>query len=373
MNDGNPVPPDIPVLPDYNGACLSNVVPALLQRDIPPPLWFPEVIGGARQVVLLTVDGLGALQLASRSACAPTLASMPGGAITTVAPSTTAAALSSLVLGCPPGVHGIVGYRMDVEGEVLNVLRWQVADHDARTRIVPGELQTKLAFGGRRPPVVTKAEFAGTGFTDAHLANVRFHGWRQVSTLVTEVRRLLVKGEPFVYAYYEGLDKVAHEFGLGEHFDAEMTAVDRLVADIASTLPGGAVLVVTSDHGQVEVGDHLVAMDQGVMSHVTRLSGEGRFRWLHAKPGAAGDLLEAAREAHGGQAWVATREETVSGEWFGPKVGEAAASRLGDVVLAARLPVAFEDPADSGPFKLIGRHGSLTADEMMVPLLAVSG
>lgn len=373
MNHDDPARPDIPVLPDYNGACLSNVVPALLQRDMPPPSWFPETIGEARQIVLLTIDGLGALQLASRTACAPTMASMPGGAITTVAPSTTAAALTSLVLGCPPGAHGIVGYRMSIDGDVLNVLRWQVADRDVRTRIVPRELQTKPAFGGRRPPVVTKAEFAGTGFTDAHLANVRFHGWRQVSTLVTEVRRLLVEHEPFVYAYYEGLDKVAHEFGLGEHFDAELVAVDRLVADVASTLPQGAVLVVTSDHGQVDVGDRLVAMDPDVMSHVSHLSGEGRFRWLHAKPGAAEDLAVVAREAYGELAWVATRDETVAEEWFGPKVGDAAAGRLGDVVLAARRPVAFEDPADSGPFKLVARHGSLTAEEMMVPLLAVSG
>ncbi len=362
-----------PVLPDYQGPCLSNVVPALLQHDMPPPVWLPEVIGGAHQIVLLAIDGLGSRQLASRKALAPALTSMSGDEITTVAPSTTAAALTSLVVGCPPGEHGIIGYRMNMDGDVLNVLRWQVAAGDARKLIVPQDVQMRPAFGGRRPPVVTKAEFVGTGFTDAHLSNIRFHGWRQVSTLVTEVRRLLVAGEPFIYAYYEGLDKVAHEFGLGEHFDAELVAVDRLVADVASTLPAGAVLVVTSDHGQVDVGDGLLALDDDVMAHVALLSGEGRFRWLHAKPGASGDLAEAAREAHGDQAWVATRAETIADEWFGPKVGEVVASRLGDVLLAAREPVAFADPADSGPFRLVSRHGSLTADEMMIPLLALRG
>ena len=68
-------------------------------------------------------------------------------------------------------------------------------------------------------------------------------------------RRLLAGGEPFVYAYYDGIDKVAHEYGLGEHYDAELAAVDRLVADVLAVLPAGAVLLVTADHGQVDCGD----------------------------------------------------------------------------------------------------------------------
>ena len=48
------------------------------------------------------------------------------------------------------------------------------------------------------------------------------------------------------------------------------------------------------------------------------------------------------------------------------------AGRLGDVALAAHEPVSFHDPADTGPFELICRHGSLTSAEMLVPLLAGS-
>ena len=46
------------------------------------------------------------------------------------------------------------------------------------------------------------------------------------------------------------------------------------------------------------------------------------------------------------------------------------AARLGDVALVARAPVSFHDPADSGPFELVCRHGSLTSAEVLVPLLA---
>jgi hypothetical protein len=360
-----------PLVPDYAGACLSNVVPVLLDGVRPVPAWMPAVVADASQVVLLVLDGLGFEQLAARHHLAPTLALMQGGAISTVAPSTTATALSSLVLGCPPGEHGVVGYRINVGGDVLNVLRWQTPDGDAREVIRPDEIQGRPAFGGRRPAVVTRAEFSGSGFTAAHLADVRFHGWRVTSTMATEVRQLLRNGDSFVYAYYDGIDKVAHEFGLGEHYDAELSSTDRLIADVASALTPGAVLLVTSDHGQVQVGDAVVAVHDDVMAHVELLSGEGRFRWMHARPGQAAALVEAARICHGSQAWVRTRDEVIAEEWFGPKVSDAAASRFGDVVLAAHAPLAFADPADTGPYRLQSRHGSLTSDEMLVPLLAL--
>jgi hypothetical protein len=46
------------------------------------------------------------------------------------------------------------------------------------------------------------------------------------------------------------------------------------------------------------------------------------------------------------------------------------AARLGDVVLVPFAPMAFLDPADTGELRLKARHGSLTAEEMLVPLLA---
>jgi len=360
-----------PVLPEYDGACISNLAPVLLEPPPDRPTWLPELAWQAPQVVLLALDGLGFEQLTQRRHLAPTITGMSGGAITTVAPSTTATALSSLSLGAPPGEHGVVGYRINVKGDVLNILRWQTPAGDARANIPPDRIQSRPAFRGHRVPVVTRAEFAGTGFTSAHLNDVRLHGYRVTSTLVTEVRNLLNAGEPFVYAYYDGIDKVAHEYGIEDHYDAELVATDRLVADIASVLPRGAVLVITSDHGQVHVGDAIVPIDDEVMAATELLSGEGRFRWLHARPGATEDLADAARGAHGDRAWVRTRDEVFAEEWFGPKVSDAAAARMGDVVMAAIDPVAFEDPHDTGPYRLVSRHGSLTAAEMRVPLLAL--
>jgi predicted AlkP superfamily pyrophosphatase or phosphodiesterase len=360
-----------PVLPAYGGACIDGLVRALLERRSGTPTWLPGPAVDARQVVLLTLDGLGWEQLSTRPHLAPTLCSMVGGPITTVAPSTTATALTSLTTGEPPARHGVVGYRVRVGGnDVLNVLRWRVPSGDARELVPPREFQGIEPFEGIRPPVITRAEFSETGFTAAHLAGVRLYGWRMPSTLVTLVRRLLADGEAFVYAYYDGIDKVAHEYGIGDAYDDEVVATDRLVTELLGVLPPGACLVVTSDHGQVDVGDRIVPLTSEVMEVTSLLSGEGRFRWLHARPGLEGRLAETARSLYGTQAWVREREEAVAEGWFGGPLSSDATTRLGDVVLAPHEPVAYLDPADVGEVKLRSRHGSLTSAEMLVPLLA---
>lgn len=358
-----------PMIPDYGGPCISNVVPALLEPGDAAPSWLPAAATQADQVVLLVLDGLGWEQLEARRHLAPTLSAMVGGPISSVVPSTTATALTSIVTGLTPGEHGVVGYRLAVDGEVLNVLRWSTPSGDARRRIDPEQFQPHVAFAGHRPPIVTKAEFVSSGFSGAHLCDVRFNGYRMPSTLITEVRRLVGAGEPFVYAYYDGIDKVAHEYGLGDHYDAELVAADRLVADVIASLPASAAVVVTADHGQVDVGDNLIELASAVSAHVSYQSGEGRFRWLHARPGRSAALLEAAQEHHCDVAWVRSLDETIAEGWWGPRLTQEGRTRLGDVALVAEADVSFNDSADSGPFELIGRHGSLTAAEMLVPLL----
>jgi predicted AlkP superfamily pyrophosphatase or phosphodiesterase len=360
------------VLPDYGGACIANIVPALLGPPDETPAWMPAGVAGARQVVLFVVDGLGWEQLQERPDRAPTLAGMIGGPVTTVAPSTTSTALTSLTTGLPPGEHGVVGYRIAVHGEVLNVLRWTTAAGDAHQSIPPSKLQPVAPFLGERPPVVTRAEYRRSGFTGAHLDPARFWGYRTLSTMVTEVGRLVRASEPFVYAYYDGLDKVAHEYGLGEHYDNELAWIDHTVERILTALRPGCVLVVTADHGQVEVGDNVIPMAGEVLAHCSMQSGEGRFRWLHARAGRARALWEAASEHHSDVAWILSRDEVVSKQWLGPVVSEAALARLGDVAVVVRTDMAFHDPLDTGPYELIGRHGSLTSAEMLVPLLVAA-
>ena len=67
-----------------------------------------------------------------------------------------------------------------------------------------------------------------------------------------------------------------------------------------------------------------------------------------------------------------SRQELIDGGWFGPVVSPPVAARLGDVALIAKAPISFVDAADSGPYPLVCRHGSLTSAEMLVPLLAAT-
>jgi type I phosphodiesterase/nucleotide pyrophosphatase len=365
-----------PHLPDWDGPSLHRVVPTVLSELALPgaaalPPWFPQAVGGARQVVLLVIDGLGAEQLRERAALAPVLSSGAGSAITSVAPSTTACALTTLVTGRVPAEHGVVGYRVALGGDVMNVLQWSVRGRDARMSVPARSFQPCPSFPGAvgPVPVVTRHDYGPTGFTAAHLGQVELHRWHTPAGLVTAVRALAAGGAPFVYAYYEGIDKVAHAEGLGAYYDDELRAADRLVGDVLEVLPPGAVLLVTADHGQIEVGGSVEVLGPEIMQDVTLISGEGRFRWLHARPGACGDLAATAAALHGDVAWVQTREQIVEDGWLGGRPSAEVASRLGDVALVPFEPTAFLDPADTGELRLRARHGSLTRAEMLIPLL----
>jgi predicted AlkP superfamily pyrophosphatase or phosphodiesterase len=386
-----------PVLPDYGGACIASVTPALRSvvsaraisgtnratSEAETPDWLPEPAKTADQIAFLVLDGLGWEELQSARGLTPTLAGAAGGPITSVVPTTTATALTSISTGLSPAGHGIVGYRVLVgsdgpggrteEAEILNVLRWRTNRGDARQRIPPRTFQPVAAFGGEPVPAVTRADFVATGFSAAHLDGARMFGWQVASTLVAEIGRLVSGGARFVHAYYDGLDKVAHEHGLGVHYAAELRSVDRMVSDLVCALPESSCLVVTSDHGQVDVGRSAEMPANELLEASWLLSGEGRFRWFHARPRAAAELEAAAIEFHAKSAWVRTLEQIQDENWFGGRLSTEVASRLGDVALVAREPVAFLDPADTGESRLAARHGSLTPAEMYVPLLAIRG
>ncbi|MGH9097505.1 MAG: alkaline phosphatase family protein, partial [Acidimicrobiales bacterium] len=143
----SPGSPD-PIFPDYRGACLSTLVPALLSGSAGgnhqvarSPDWLPTPAREARQIVLLIVDGLGWQQLISRSHLAPTLNGAAGieRSITSVTPTTTACALTSIATGRPPSDHGLLGYRLaTADAEIMNALRWTVGvnrPRDARQEL----------------------------------------------------------------------------------------------------------------------------------------------------------------------------------------------------------------------------------------------
>jgi Type I phosphodiesterase / nucleotide pyrophosphatase len=359
-----------PVKPDYGGPNVMNVVPALL--GVRPVDWLPDAVPGARAVVLLILDGLGWEARTRHAAVLPELSALDGRAISTVVPSTTPAALTSTTTGVPPGTHGITGFRILFDKAVVNAVRWQ--QENGKRPPDPASVQRQAVFAGRPVPVVTKSEFRTSGFTAVHLRDAEFHGWQTTAVLVEHVRALVAGGAPFVYAYYPGVDEVAHSYGLeGSFYLSELEAADRLVGAVRDALPDNVALLVTADHGQVNLSSDswigLGALDGMVSAY----AGDARFRYLYARDRSAADLYAAAEDVAGPYAWVFPRDRLFDEGWMGRDPAGAARRRVGDVVLAARDAVAFVDPTFARETGLRSAHGSLTPAEMEVPLLAGRG
>ncbi len=354
------------VRPEYGGACISNVVRGLQGGAD----WIPAAVRGARSVVLLILDGLGWDQVQARRNELPTIASMDGTFITSVVPSTTPTALTSFSTGCAPAEHGIIGYRLYLETGVLNVIRWAM---QGATPPAPDDLQPRVAFDGQPLPIVTRAQFKDSKFTQMLYRGATFHGWQTTSGLVERTKTLVGEGERFVHAYYDGPDLVAHIHGMNNgFFQQELRYCDRLVSDLLDALPEEAALVVSADHGHVHFTERIQLGPLNEMC--VAQSGESRFRYLHAKPGAAGALLESVTDLYADRTWCFSRDQIVDEGWLGPRPPSAEVRRrIGDVVLAARTSVGFVDPKNPGESRLRSGHGSLTSAEMLVPLVAARG
>ena len=334
-----------PLKPDYSGPNVMNVVPAVL--GLRPVEWLPEPVAGARAVVLLVLDGLGWEARTRHAALLPELSALDGRAITTVIPSTTPAALTSITTGLPPGRHGITGFRIRVDHSVLNAIRWQ--QENGKRPPEPADMQRHAPFADRQVAVVTKSEFRRSGFTGVHLRGADFHGWPTTAVLVEHVRALVAGGEPFVYAYYPGVDEVAHAFGIeGRFYAAELAAADRLVGAVRDVLPEDTALLVTADHGQVNLGQEswigLGALD----SMIDAVRGR---RALPLSPRARRRREGPPRRSRrsGGRSRVGLlARPAVRRGLARPGSRRAARRRVGDVVLAARDAVGFVDPTFPG-------------------------
>lgn len=369
MNAAYPSVAPEPVHPDYDGAWIGGIVAALLGDA--DRSWLPATVNDNDSVVLLVVDGLGWELFNRFSVTCADLRALAGGPITTCAPATTSAALTSITTGLPPGQHGIVGYRTLTAWGVLDVLGWSLPDG---SQPAAGDIQPHVPFGGRRPAVVTRTDFRNSGFTNAHLRGSRFFGYETPAVMVEQCRQLVLGGETFVYAYYDGLDKVAHAHGIDSDFcHAEAKAVSHLVGALLEVLPTSCTLLVTADHGHVQLDVDGKRELNEVAGLCADYSGDARCRFLHALPGNQAQLLEQAQRSYGHEAWIFSREQFIDEGWLGPSVANHVIERVGDVIIAAHAPVTYPIPKVASERRLRAHHGSFTADEMLVPLVAAPG
>ena len=95
-------------------------------------------------------------------------------------------------------------------------------------------------------------------------------------------------GEPLIYAYYDGVDKIAHERGFGPYYEAELRSADDIVEQVRAQLIDGRRCWSRPITARSMSGPTPATLADDVLKLTRFLSGEGRFRWLHARPGADG-------------------------------------------------------------------------------------
>jgi len=384
-----PLPADLAV-PRYGAATLADVLPGAaaalgvpVERDglAPDPLGLTEALGGARRVAVLLVDGLGADLVRDHAELAPTLAALaqPAGILAAPCPSTTPVSLATLGTGLPPGSHGILGFVTAVPGEdrLLNHVQWG-DDPDPELWQARRTVFQQAQDAGVPPTAVGPYAYKGSGLTRAVYRGARYSGAVSHGDLVALVLGALdATPRALVYGYLPELDLTGHVRGVGSNaWRAQLTLLDRVVEQLVDALPDDAALLVTADHGMLNVPAETrfdLDAEPVLADGVRLLAGEPRARYVHTERGAEDDVLARWREVLGERAWVASRAEAVASGIFGP-VDDAVAARIGDVVALARGSWALVTPErEPGPSRLAAYHGSLTATELAIPLLAARG
>ncbi|WP_369137674.1 alkaline phosphatase family protein [Modestobacter versicolor] len=382
--------PDDLAVPSYGANTLADVLPSVAtalgvpvrRGDLPvDPLDLTPALGGARRVAVLLVDGLGAELLAAHPDEAPVLSALgtPAGVLSAPCPSTTPVSLTTLGTGLPPGSHGVLGFVTEVPGEdrTLNHVQWR-DDPDPRQWQAQQTVFEQATAHGVTCTAVGPHSFARSGLTAAAYRGADYANAYSPGDLVAVVHAALATGDrSLVYGYTADLDLTGHVRGVDSaSWRHQLGVVDRMVEQLAAGLPDDAVLLVTADHGMVDVPAATrldIGEEPGLTDGVRLLTGEPRARYVHTDPGAADDVLATWRAVLGHRAWVAGRDEAIERGLFGD-VRESVADRIGDVVALARGSWAFTDVATEPHSSLLAAfHGSLTSAELAIPLLAARG
>lgn len=404
------LPPDENwVLPHYDGLSIANLpatIAALLGSDLPgalPPLprelwtdWLP----GLRRVVLIIVDALGLRLLRGMWAAGegrPFSRLAEAGRLvplTSVVPSTTDAALISLRSGRPPAEHGWLAYEMYLRemGIAANAIQlrpvWggrgdMLVDWglDPEKMVTVPTLPQRLAAAGIPSRGVLAAYLRKSGFSKMlYRGTAEVRGHSQASDLWVQLRHLLAetRGQrTFLSAYWGGLDNVAHIYGPDtDAWQAEFRSISHLLErEFLAPLPAedreGTLLLVTADHGQIRVPrEHIVTAneDPELSRHLlVPIMGESRAAFVYPRPGHAGAIQSYLEESFPGWFAVVESAQALDAGLLGRPVAEETYARAGELLVLGRGDYALQRSQPNVP--LWGRHGGLSPEEMLVPLI----
>lgn len=411
--------PELPghlVLPHYAAYSIANIAPTIARMldvrvggsapPLPEDVW-SDMAADVECVILLLVDAVGYLQLRRFMAAETSLFTRLGLEgrllpLTSVFPSTTVSALTSIWTGAPPLEHGFLGTTLLLpeQGVVANMLKMVPAGYagggelerwgwDADNFVTTRSLAHQLGAAGIRTVAHTPHEFIGSTLTRIFLRGVSdVRGYLDLSDLWINLRRTLGERSTgkrlFIDAYWGTADNTGHVYGTdNEYMPSALRHLARsLEEDFLSTLAPqirqNTLLIVAADHGQIATPPEKVVRlpdHRGFREALLlRPAGESRAAYLYLRRGQENALRSYVNEHLGEEFILVDTERALQAGLWGPPRGipPALRVRLGDMVFVARhdarLSTRREEDDSSA---LRGHHGSLTPEEMLVPLLMV--
>ena len=364
-----------------------------------------DQLGAAQApIVMVLVDGRGWQMLRERAGHTPNLRRLLADSdyLHTCAPSTTAAALTTLATGVYPGAHAMVGYavrdpllrghlgagHVPGPGDVFDLITFKNSSHDPLTwQSVPTliERANAKANAGCGPQLgavsIGRSKFAGSGLSLAAWRGFKHIGVDALDQRPYQAYRAIKEGAKLVYLYVGELDHAGHNHGWhSDKWLEALEALDAMVGQLFRRLPAGTRIVLTADHGMVDTDRHHridLAKEKELAKDVVAVAGESRFLQLYVPDDVAVEnsgreelaqsVAKRWAEFLGDRAiWVGTDPAPLMGP-----LSPGARAAVGDVLVALNDNWTVVDSRVQSfhATQLIGVHGSLTPVELEVPLI----
>ena len=398
--------------PQYQGQSILNIPDTICKLlDIPSlggvPL-IPEILtplgDDAQKVVLVLMDALSLRQLQQWMEDEPGLVwnRLAGegilAPITSIVPSTTSTAITTLWTGASPAQHGILGYELWLKeyGVTANMIEHKPITYQGGV----GSLKQAGFSPDTFLPVQTITphfekhgvsinafqhySIIGSGLSEMIMKEANRQPISTPADLWVSLRQKLeaTAGERSIsWVYWGAVDGLSHFNGpFNERVKAEFSSFSfafeqNFLNKLTPQARKNTLVILTADHGQITTNNQDTHYNLVNHPDFTRRlhmlpTGENRLAYLYIRPGQTEAVQEYIQRAWPNQFAILEPEYAVEKGLFGPGTPyERVYERLGDLIVAARGDAYWWWANKKNP--LIGRHGGLSPDEMLVPFLAV--
>jgi hypothetical protein len=386
---------EFPFIPDYKAPNSSNLF-KYLQNDI-DKINIKGLKKYSKFVVFL-VDGFGWKQYNDlEEEQIPTLYNSKSTPIHSCLPTSTPTVLASIVNSLTPIQHGVFGVRVPApqsidsfeNNSLLNILAWHIetktSNNDlsfnkSATPDYKNYMQNQSLSQNSNINYLTRRHFLFGEFTKVHLLK-NYFGWATRGQMISKAKELL-KDKPYLFLYDDVIDLVSHSCGVNsKEYLYDVKKLDDFIKDLRSELDDDTALLVTADHGIINVGERISCKPLEALNVI--VSGESRFRlvtWPQNATDYEIDLaLSIAWEIVGDTGIVVKISDAIADGWFGPIDGDSGETikiesldRLkNSLVMIPRGDKIYVNEAYEHEKIVKSMHGSATKTEVEVPLILV--